>query len=63
MVINLLGIGLGPTVPALFNDYLFADEAKLGWSLALTAALTALPSAALLQLARARYRAEADSQR
>jgi MFS family permease len=63
MVINLLGIGLGPTLPALFTDFLFADEARLGWSLALTAALTALPAALLLQLARARYRAEADSQR
>jgi MFS family permease len=57
LVINLLGIGLGPTLPALFTDYLFGDEAKLGQSLALTAALTGLPSAWLLQRARAPYRA------
>lgn len=59
MVINLLGIGLGPTVPALFTDFLFADEAKLGWSIALTAAVTGLPAIVLLNMARKRYVAEA----
>jgi len=57
LVINLLGIGLGPTLPALFTDFVFGDEGKLGLSLALTAALTGLPSAWLLQRARAPYRA------
>jgi len=59
LVINLLGIGLGPTVPALFTDFLFRDEARLGDSLALTAALAGVPAIILLWMARARYVAEA----
>jgi MFS family permease len=59
LVINLLGIGFGPTVPALFTDYLFADEAKLGYSLALTAGVTGLPAIWLLNKARAIYIREA----
>lgn len=58
-VINLLGIGIGPTVPALFTDFLFQDEARLGSSLILTAALTGIPAAWLLWKARPRYLAEA----
>ncbi len=57
LAINLMGIGLGPTLPALFTDFLFADEARLGDSLALTAAITGVPSAMLLWWARAPYRA------
>lgn len=55
LVINLLGIGLGPTVPALFTDFLFGDEMKLGWSIALTAAVTGVPALILLNAARRRY--------
>ena len=58
LVINFLGIGLGPTVPALFTDFLFQDEAKLGSSLVLTAAITGVPAALLLWKARPRYLAE-----
>jgi len=32
----LLGIGLGPSVVGAFTDFLFHDDAMLGWSLALT---------------------------
>ncbi len=68
MSINLLGIGLGPTVPALFTDFLFRDEAMLGSSLILTAAITGLPAALLLWRARRPYQASllppySDSQR
>jgi len=59
LVINLLGIGLGPTVPALMTDFVFGDEAMLGQSLAWTAAITGLPAIALLWMARSRYVAEA----
>jgi MFS family permease len=55
LVINFLGIGLGPTVPALFTDFLFQDEAKLGWSLILSAAITGIPAAWLLWRARPAY--------
>jgi MFS family permease len=59
LVINFLGIGLGPTVPALFTDFLLRDEAKLGASLILTAAITGLPAAWLLWKARPGFLAEA----
>lgn len=36
---NLLGMGLGPTVVAAITDYVFADDAAIGKSLALTAAI------------------------
>jgi MFS family permease len=62
LVINFLGIGIGPTVPALFTDYLFADPARLGHSLVLTAAITGLPAAWLLWRARPAYLA-VESQR
>lgn len=36
---NLLGLGLGPTVVALLTDFVFQDDAAIGKSLALTAAI------------------------
>jgi len=33
--INILGLGLGPTSVALVTDFIFADEARVGWSIAL----------------------------
>lgn len=36
LVFNLLGLGLGPMVVALFTDFVFQDEARLGSSLLLT---------------------------
>ncbi len=36
---NLLGLGLGPTVVALVTDFVFQDDAAIGKSLALTAAI------------------------
>lgn len=59
LVINFLGIGLGPTIPALFTDFLFADEGRLGASLVLTAAVTGVPAALLLWSARGSYMREA----
>lgn len=44
---NLFGIGLGPTVVALFTDHVFADEQLLGYSIAATSAIAG-PLAALL---------------
>lgn len=37
---TLLGLGAGPTFTAILTDYVFRDEAKLGWSLATTTCLT-----------------------
>lgn len=36
-VINLVGLGVGPTAVALLTDYVFRDEAALRYSLALVA--------------------------
>lgn len=37
---NLLGLGVGPTFTAFLTDYVFQDEAKLGYSLATTICIT-----------------------
>lgn len=34
MIAALVGVGLGPTAVALLTDYVFKDEAKVGWSIA-----------------------------
>ena len=31
LVFNLVGLSLGPTAVAVFNDYVLADEAMIGW--------------------------------
>lgn len=41
LAVNLIGMGLGPTVVALITDYGFRDEAALGRSLALVPLLVA----------------------
>jgi hypothetical protein len=38
-VINIIGFGSGPTVVALFTDYVFRAESQIGYSLRATAAL------------------------
>ena len=42
LLAGLMGIGLGPTAVAVVTDYVFADNAALGYSLALTAGPAAL---------------------
>ena len=46
VVFTLLGIGLGPTLVGAFTTYVFADDSKVGWAMALNSALL-LPVAAL----------------
>ena len=46
---NLIGLGLGPTVVASFTDFVFKDDAAIGQSLALTAAIMC-PLAAVILL-------------
>ena len=38
---NVIGFGLGPLVIALFTDYLFGNEAQLGYALAAVSAILA----------------------
>ena len=53
--LSLIGIGVGPTLVAGFTDHLFANDAALGKSIALTIAIAAPISALLLSLARKPY--------
>lgn len=48
---NLLGLGVGPTFTAFLTDYVFQDEAKLGYSLAATLCITIPLSWLCLRLA------------
>ncbi len=56
-VVNLIGLGLGPTVVALFTDYIFADDAMLRYSLLIVATSAHLLSALLLWSGLAPFRA------
>jgi MFS family permease len=65
-VLSLLGLGIGPTAVALVTDYVFADEAKLRYSIAIVAAVAGVLATGLLWSARRHYRvtlAEADASR
>lgn len=48
LVVNLVGAGLGPTLIALFTDFLFHDPQALPHALSLAAVLTLPPAVALL---------------
>jgi len=47
-VINLIGLGLGPTAVALSTDYLFKSDAMVGYSLLLVTSVAHIISALLL---------------
>jgi MFS family permease len=49
-VVNLIGLGLGPTAVALCTDYVFRDDLDLRYSLALVATVAHLASTAFLWL-------------
>jgi MFS family permease len=51
-VMILLGIGAGPSVVAAFTDFIFQDDAKVGYSLALIFVLACPLSALALHLGR-----------
>jgi MFS family permease len=54
-IISVIGLGLAPTLVALITDIGFADEARVGESLAITCCLSALIGLVLLARARAAY--------
>jgi hypothetical protein len=56
MVVNLIGIGLGPTSVALVTDYLLRDEMALGLSIAMTGTITIIAGAAIVWLGLAAFR-------
>jgi MFS family permease len=47
-VVNLIGLGLGPTAVALSTDYIFGDDLALRYSLVMVAAVAHVASALLL---------------
>lgn len=55
-VINLVGLGVGPTAVALLTDYVFRDEAALRYSLALVALSAGVEAIITLALVLAPYR-------
>lgn len=56
LVVNLTGIGFGPTIVASITQYGFGDDAALKYSLAITAGIAAVLAAVLLALCLRPYR-------
>jgi MFS family permease len=56
LIANLVGLGLGSLLPGLFTDELFADEQKVGYSIALTVALASVAGALVITLSMRPYR-------
>ena len=55
-ILNLIGIGLGPTSVALFTDYIFKDESAIRYSMVLLYLIGGLFSSILTYLALKPYR-------
>ena len=55
-IVTLIGHGLGPSLPAALTDFVFADDSKVGWFIALTMGIGAPIAAMLLWLGRAPMR-------
>ncbi|MBL8850282.1 MAG: MFS transporter [Planctomycetaceae bacterium] len=55
-VINIIGMGLGPTVVALLSDHVFHDENRLHHSLVIVGGASYVVATVLLAIARHRYR-------
>ena len=62
-VINMVGLGLGPTAVALVTDYVFKDDLAVGHSLLLVGVVSLSLSALLLRLGQAPFRASYARQR
>lgn len=56
LLVNLIGLGMGPFLVAFFTDFVFRDESRVGLSLGLVSALAALIGAACLASAIGPYR-------
>jgi MFS family permease len=56
LIVNLMGLGLGSLLPGLFTDYLFANELKVGSSIALTIGLSSIAGLAAVLLTLRPYR-------
>jgi MFS family permease len=56
LVVNLIGIGLGPTSVAVVTDFVFRGEVGLGWSIALVGTLTVAAGAGIVWLGLSPFR-------
>jgi MFS family permease len=54
-ILNLLGLGLGPTIVAMTTDYVFHDPKAVGSSVALVGTICGLVAALLFRLGRRPY--------
>jgi MFS family permease len=55
-VVNFTGLGLGSLLPGLLNDRLFQDPLKVGYSIALTVAITSVFGITVVLLTLKPYR-------
>ena len=55
-VYQMFGLGLGPTAVALFTDYVFKDDAAIGYSMACAVAVFGLTASVLFYFGRAPMR-------
>ena len=61
--VNLIGIGLGPTVVAILTDYWFRDPAALRYSMVVVSGAAAVLAALSLRWGLPRFRASLDRAR
>ncbi|HEY0974194.1 MAG TPA: MFS transporter [Solimonas sp.] len=55
-IVNLVGLGIGPTAVALVTDRVFGDDAALRWSLIVVGSFACISAVALLAAGRRPYR-------
>jgi MFS family permease len=55
-VVNIIGLGIGPTAVALITDYVFGDDAAVRWSILIIALGASVAATATLAAGRRPYR-------
>jgi hypothetical protein len=55
-IVNLIGLGVGPTAVALVTDHVFADDLALRWSMLIVGTVANLAAIALLAAGLKPYR-------
>lgn len=56
-IVNLVGLGIGPTAVALFTDYVFGDDNALRWSILIVGTLSNIAAIFILAAGLRPYRA------
>jgi MFS family permease len=55
-LVNLIGLGIGPTAVALVTDFVFHDDGMVGWSMFIVSSVASLCAVALLAAGLRPYR-------